>query len=263
MKKLLRNLLAFCLPLVLSSCEEGLFGPRRTNCLETEQVTNAGLLIQRIYERNRITEIQNVNRNGELQSFQEFTYDNDGRIVQSQNYNAQRNPTSLPLFITYNEKGKWAKTTSTNSAGVIFTSAASYNNQDQIIKYTSTTDRAGTITENYTIDYVWENGNNTLYTYVSPTQRAVVQYEFDLNQANMRRKDQEKTAFLSPSVAFNRNMLKRVTNTTTTGTTTATTVSDYTYEYNEQGYPVRLTRTANTNSGTPSTFVTDFSYDCN
>lgn len=264
MKHFLRLLLFLCLPLLLAACEEGAFGPRQLSCLETRQTSDTGSSIDKVYNNDkRITELHNV-QNGEVRSYYLFTYGSDGRISESKFFDAVNSTELEPERITYNASGKWLKTTRTTAAGNTAIFEAEYNSQGQIQKLTSRTERAGAVTENYTINYEWMGGNNTVYTLVSPTIRRVIRYEFDMELENKRRQEQEKLAFFYASVGFNKNMYKRVTTTSTDLATNNTTETrtDYSYQLNENGYPVELTRTITTGTGTPSTATTYFEYSC-
>ncbi len=152
----------------------------------------------------------------------------------------------------------------TGASGNAYYYEAEYNDQNQIKKLTYSTNRGGTVTINYTIPYEWEGGNNTVYTYNSPTSRQVSRYEFDLDKENKQRKEQEQLAFLSNSVAHNKNMVKRLVNTSTnliTGATTET-IHQYNYQYNDKGFPTQLTRTSTTGTAAPSVNTTNYEYTC-
>lgn len=269
MKFCYRILLFLFVPVLLSACEEGVFGPRQISCLEYRRTSRSNSstsenTTEREYEGNRL--VQTINSaNGTPLSRYTFTYGSDGRISEIQLFSGQNSTPQVPYKVSYNEKGKWVSFRSTNTTGNIAIFEAEYNSQNQIQKYTSSTDRAGVKTVNYTITYEWEGGNNTVVTFVSPTFRQVIRNEFDLSQENKSRKEQEKTAFLSNSVAHNRNMLRRSTSSVTTLTTgvTTQTVSDYSFEYNEAGYPERHTRTTTTGTATPTVVTTTYEYSCN
>ncbi|GAB3525947.1 hypothetical protein GCM10027443_00620 [Pontibacter brevis] len=248
----------------LASCEDGVFEPQSfSNCREISQWNDRGLRIDRIYDGKKVTKIEYYN-NEVLQYYYEFTYDNNGRIVESQYVNVVNNTQSIPEIISYNDKGKWAQSTFTYPNGDITTQSVEYDNQDQIKKLTSAINRSGTSTENYTVTYAWEGGNNIGYTYTSPTSQTVVEYEFNLEQANKRRKEQEKLSFFSISVPYSRNMLQRAVSTTTSGGTTTRTVNEYNYELDENGYPYTVTRTVTGSASTsPSSITTYFDFDCN
>lgn len=268
-EQLLRIFVFFCLSSLLASCEKGIFDPQpssqlNSNCLETRQYDDAGQTIERVYDGRKVTKYQYLQYDT-LRYYYDFTYDGNGRITKSQYVNAL-NPTAeyLPEMITYNDKGKWAKSTFTYPNGDITTQSVEYDNQDQIQKITSSTNKSDTTTVNFTATYTWVDGNNISRTYESPAQKTVVQYEFDLDQENKRRKEQEKLSFFSLAVAYNKNMYRRSTTTNTTGFTTTETVNEYNYELDEKGYPYRVTRiTTGNNYSSPSSNTTYFEYDCN
>lgn len=266
MKHIIRLLISLCLPILFTACEEGVFGPRQVSCLEYRQTTRSGsneTVTEREYEDGKLTQFRQ-STNGTTHSYFIFTYDNEGRISESQRTNPTNNAPLSVLRITYNARGKWIKVTIPNTDGSFSILEAEYNSQDQIQKFTSSTDRSGVKTINYTITYEWEGGNNTTYTFVSSSTRQVIQYEFDLARENKLRKEQEKLAFLFNAVAHNRNMSRRSTSTVTTLATgvTTQTISNNSYEYNEDGYPERLTRTNTTGTAAPVVTTTEFEYSC-
>ncbi|GHA65489.1 hypothetical protein [Pontibacter akesuensis] len=262
MKKRLQFLLFFCLPLLLASCEKGIFDPEpNAKCLELSQQDDAGWVIERVYDGRKVTEIRYF-QNEELRYYYEFTYGSDGRVVKSQYVDTRNNTAYTPEIITYNEQGKWARSTFNNANGTVTEISVEYDSQSQIQKITSATTKDGTTTVNYTAIYTWENGNNVRRTYTSPTQQQVVQYAFDLDQHNKRRKEQEKYAFMSLAVAHNENMLRHVSSTTTTGATTVQSETEYSYTYNDEGYPTTLTRYITSGANPAYTATTYFSYDC-
>ncbi|MHA6248490.1 hypothetical protein ACXYMU_11175 [Pontibacter sp. CAU 1760] len=263
MRQLSRVILLLCLPLLFFSCEDGLLETQTSKCLETSQWDDQGWRIERTYDGRKITKLEYF-YNDELQYYYEYTYGSGSRIVQSQYYNAKNNTVGTPEVITYNDKGKWAKSTFTSTNGRVTTQSVEYDDQDRIQKITSVTDNSGTITNNFTITYTWAGGNNTGYTYTTATSETVAKYEFNLDQENKRRKEQEKTSFMSLAIPYNQNMLKRSEATTTTGATTTKRVIEYNYELDEKGYPYRLTRTiSGTSYASPITDVTEFEFDCN
>ena len=261
MKHLLRPLILLCLPVLLSACENGMLGPQEVSCLETRQTSSDGSSSEKVYNDNKITELRYL-WEGNIWDYYTFKYGSDGRISESQYFNVHDNTKQVPDKITYNASDKWVKIRATNTTEDIFSYEAEYDNQNQIRKYTSSTERDGTVTVNYTVTYEWEGGNNTRRLFSSPTQQIVTKYDFDLNRENKRRKEQEKIAFLSSYVRHNKNMYQRWISTNTTDSTTTETVSEYTFQYNEQGYPTQLTYTNITDSGTPTVTETDFYYDC-
>lgn len=262
MKHLLQILLLFCFPLLLMACEEGLFGePVATPCLETRREDNTGLTVERIYNGNRIAEIRYY-QDLVLSSYYAFSYGNDGRLSKSQYFNVAQNTESPPQQISYNDLGKWIKSTIPQSNGNVTTITIEYDNQNQIQELTSSTNRSGVDSVNYTYTYTWEAGNNTVRAYNSPTLNLVTHYEFDQNRENMRKKEQEKLAFLSTGFIHNKNMYRQSTFTVTTDSTTNETVSLYNFQYNEEGYPIQLTLTRTTNYGTPTVEESLFFYDC-
>lgn len=262
MKIRLHNLLLFCIPLLLMACEEGLFGePVAKPCLETRREDDTGLTVERVYNGNRIAEIRYY-QNEEIRSYYAFSYGSNGRISESQYFNVAQN-TEQPLqYISYNDKGKWIKTTIPYSNGDETTISIEYDNQNQIQELTSSTNRSGVDSVNYTYTYTWEAGNNTVRAYNSPTLSVVTQYEFDQNRENKRRKEQEKLAFLSTGMIHNKNMYRQSTFTVTTDSTTTETVNLYNFQYNEEGYPTHLTLTRTTDSGTPTIEESQYFYNC-
>lgn len=259
-----RIFILFSLPLVFTSCEKGLFDPQPlSTCLETRQYDEFERAIERKYDGKKITRYQ-VLKNNELQYYYDFTYDNNGRIIKSQHVNALNGNESTPQMITYNDAGKWIKSTYTFPNGDVSTRSVDYNAQGQIQQTTSSTTKSGTTTVNYTVDYTWEGGNNTSLTFTTPQQKLILQYEFDLDQENKRQKEQEKLAFLPFEVLHNKNVLTKRSTTNTTGTATTQTVSEYSYEFDEKGYPYRVTSvTTGTAYTTPSIDVTYFEFVCN
>ncbi|TXK50274.1 hypothetical protein FVR03_05120 [Pontibacter qinzhouensis] len=263
MKQNLHFFLLFGLLMLLTACEEGVLGPRQTVCLEVRQENNSGSTIDRQYNNQQLSEIY-VLQNGNIQYYNQFFYNDKGQVIENQYYNLQNSNESPPEIISYNEKGNWIKSSSTYANGDEIYYIIEYNAQNQMKKLTSSSRRSGAVTLNFTIEYEWEGSNNVKRTYVSSAMRQVIVYEFDLNRQNKRRKEQEKIAFMSLTVAHNRNMYRRQTTTTTdiaSGRVTET-VSDFLYEYNSQGYPLQLTRTSTTNAAAPVTNTTSFYYDC-
>ncbi len=237
--------------------------PNETICQELRQSNKTGGSIEQIYESDRISEVQYF-QNGNLLDYYRFTYGSDGRIEESQYVNEQTGTRQVPDRITYNDKGKWIEVRGTNPTGNIFFYEAEYNGQNQLTKYTAKMERAGTVTVRYTIDYEWIGGNNTVRTYVSPTQRTVTRYNFDLNKENKRRQDQEAIGFLSTVINFNKNMRTRTAFSSTdvaSGTTTES-VTEYSYEYNEAGYPSTATVTSAAAGAAPTVSTTTFEYSC-
>ena len=261
MKQLYQPLLFLCLLVAITSCEEGVFEPQPTDCLETMQGDNAGNAWEKVYDGQKIIQ-QRYLEYQSLQYYYSFIYGDGERISEVRYLDAQDAPYAPSELITYDEEGRWGKTTATHPNGDISTYAIEYDNQGQLQKITSSTNKAGTVIQNYTATYTWVNGNNVSRTYESDSQRQEIQYEFDLNQENKRRKEQKKLALLSLAVAYNQNMFTRVKTVSTSGSTTTTTESAYDYEYNEEGYPSSLTRTTTVNSDAPSTSITTFMYDC-
>ena len=261
MKKLYRSLLFLCLPLALASCEEGVFEPQSANCLETKQEDNEGNAWEKVYDGQEISQ-QRYLKGQLLQYYYSYVYGDDGRVSEIQYLDAKDAPYAPSEFITYDEEGRWSKSTVTYPNGDVSIYSAEYDSQGQLQKITSSTNKSGTVTQNYTATYTWLNGNNVSRTYESASQRQETQYEFDLDQENKRRKEQKKVAFLSLAVAYNQNMFKRVKTVSTSGSTTTTTESVYDYEYNEEGYPSAVTRTTTVNSDASTTSTTTFLYDC-
>ena len=262
MKQLYKTLLFLCLPFFLASCEEGVFEPQpASECLEIMQEDNAGNALEKVYEDQKIIRHRYL-KDQSLQYYYTFIYGDGGRISEIQYFNAQDSPYAPSEFITYDDEGRWSKSTITNSNGDIITYSIEYDSQGQLQKITSSTNKAGIETQNYTVTYTWVGGNNVSRTYESAFQRQEIQYEFDLDQENKRRKEQMKLSFLSLAVAHNKNMFKHIRSVNTSGSTTTTTESAYDYEYDEEGYPQTLTRTTTVNSDAPSTSITNFTYDC-
>jgi hypothetical protein len=261
MKQLYQVLLLLFLPLFLASCEEGVFEPQPAECLEVRQEDDAGNAWEKVYDGQEISQ-QRYLKDQSLQYYYSFVYGDDGRVSEIQYLDAQGAPYAPSEFITYDEEGRWSKSTVTYPNDDITTYSIEYDTQGQLQKITSSTDKSGTVTQNYTATYTWMNGNNVSRTYASASQQQEIQYEFDLDQENKRRKEQKKVAFLSLAVAYNQNMIKRVRTVTTSGSTKTITESAYDYEYNEEGYPSSLTRTTTVNSDAPSTSTTSFMYDC-
>lgn len=266
MKNLRQRLLLFCLPLLLMACEEGLFGlplEGQSDCLEITQESNNGLTIERIYENRRITELRFMHY-GELVNYFAFSYGEDGRINESQLIIVENNTEipQPPQRIFYHDNGKWSEVSTTYPNGNVTTNTAVYDNQGQIQKITSSTNKAGVISVNYTVTFTWEAGNNTVRTFTSPTNQVVSHYEFDPGQENRRQEEQEKLAFLTTGVEYNKNMYSQSVTTATTDTSYSETVSLYSYQFNEDGYPSHLTRNNTSDSGASTITETDFLYYC-
>jgi hypothetical protein len=261
MKQLYKSLLLLLVPLILASCEEGVFEPQPVDCLEVKQEDDAGNAWEKVYDGQEIIQ-QRYLKDQSLQYYYSFIYGDDRRISEIQYLDTEGAPYSPSEFIAYDEEGRWSKSTVTYPNGDITTYSAEYDAQGQLRKITSSTDKSGTVTQNYTATYTWVDGNNVSRTYESASQRQEAQYEFNLDQENKRRKEQKKIAFLSLAVAYNQNMITRVRTVTTSGSTETRTESTYNYAYNEEGYPSSLTRTTTVNSDASSTSITSFLYDC-
>jgi len=263
MKHFYNILLLFCVLFLATSCEKGLFDPEpRSSCLEIRQVEENGSAIEKTYDGNRITRYQFYSDQTPL-NYYEFVYGEDGHINEIKYLDATGNPNAPSEFITYDDAGNWVKSTVTHSNGDVTTYAATYDSEGQVQEITSSTNKAGTVVENYKATYTWENGNNIRRTYATPTQQTEVQYEFDLDRENKRRRQQRKISFLSLAVAHNKNMFRRITTTSaTTGAATTVAVSNYTYEYDEYGYPTSAIRSTAVNAEAPVSYSVSYQYDC-
>ncbi len=220
-----------------------------------------GLEIRREYDGNRISRYE-VYNNNDPQYYYEFDYDENGRINKSQYTSMRTTNQYAPEIITYNDKGQWVKSTFTYSDNEVVTQAVEYDDKGQLQKITSSTNKAGTTTVNFTATYTWENGNNVYRTYTSPNLYYTVEYEFDLSLKNKLKKAQEKLPFFSLGVAYNKNLFTRATLTNTTNATTTKTETVYAYELDETGYPYQVTRTTTTANGTQPPINSIYEYDC-
>lgn len=109
MKQFIQQLFLFCLPLLLTACEEGLFGEPvdvALNCIEIQEEINTGLTIERVYDDSRITELRFLHH-GNLVSYYAFTYNSEDRIHESQFFDVANNLEKAPQQIRYNDEGKW------------------------------------------------------------------------------------------------------------------------------------------------------------
>lgn len=272
MKQLYQALLLLFVPLLLASCEKGLFDDPQpgsdlsSNCIEIRQHDDKGVAIDRIYKGGRITKLE-VSRNDTLRYYYDFTYDSNGRIAQSQYVNAlNANAKHIPEVITYDEEGKWVESTFTYSNGDVTTRSVEYDNQEQVQKITSSTNKSGNTAINSTATYTWEDGNITKVTYASPTLQQVIEYEYDLDLENKRQKAQKKLAFFyynTLELAHNKNMLKRKEISSTQQGTTTKITSEYNYVLDAQGYPSSLQRsTAYPDYPEPFNDNTYFEFEC-
>ncbi|MFD3002905.1 hypothetical protein ACFS7Z_21240 [Pontibacter toksunensis] len=263
----------FFLSFLLTSCEKGIFDAPQpdsessANCLETRQYDYEGAAIERIYKGNRITKLE-FSRNDTLRNYYDFTYDSNGRIALSQYVNALNvNAKYLSEVITYNDEGKWSESTFTYSNGDVVTRSVEYDNQGQIHKIINSSNKSGSTTVNSTTTYTWEEGNITKVSYTSPTSQREIEYEYDLELENKRQKAQEKLAFYyynSIELPHSKNMLRQRSYSSTQQGTTTKSSSEYQYELDAQGYPVRIERST-TYPGYPYPFddTTFFEYECN
>ncbi|AHM62687.1 hypothetical protein D770_22200 [Flammeovirgaceae bacterium 311] len=232
-------------------------------CLEINQTSNTGYSYDKIYDGHRLME-QRTLFNGELLNYHIFDYGPEDHIIESELIDLRSGADYAPSRITYNSNGKWVENRAIYSTEN-WVSVAEYDSQNQIKEYRFITEKDGTETVNYTVTYEWVGGNNTVRTFTSPTQRSVTRYEYDLQRDNLRREALENISFLTNVIAHNKNMRKRTVAASTdlASNITTETVTDYEYEYNEAGYPTKVTVTNTMGTATPAVSVTNFSYSCN
>lgn len=271
-KHFLCSFVLSCLSLLLFSCEKGIFDDPQpgsdssSDCLEVRQYDDE-VASERIYKGSRIVKLE-VSRNDTLRYYYDFTYDSNGRIIQSQYVNAlNTNANYIPEVITYDDEGKWIESAFIYSSGDVVTRSVEYDNQGQMHKIITSTNKSGSTTTNSTATYTWEDGNIAKVSYTSPALQQVIEYEYDLELENKRQKAQEKLAFFyynSLELAHNKNMLKRKEITSTQQGTTTKTISEYNYALDEQGYPSSLERsTTYTGYASPFYDTTYFDFECN
>ncbi|WP_210487876.1 hypothetical protein [Rufibacter aurantiacus] len=87
---------------------------------------------------------------------------------------------------------------------------------------------------------------------------------FDLNKENKRRQDQEAISFISSVINFNKNMRTRTifSSTDLTSGLTTETVTEYSYQYNEAGYPTTASISTSTAGAATTTSTTTLEYSC-
>lgn len=267
MKHLLRPLVFILLPLLFSACEgedpEPDDDDEPKECLEISQTSSSGHTYEKIYDGNRLME-QRTLFNGELLNYHIFEYGAEDHIIASELIDVRGGVDYAVSQISYNANGKWVENRAVYSTEN-WVAVAEYDTQNQMKEYRFIIEKDGAETVNYTVDYEWVGGNNTVRNFTSPTQKFVMRYEYDLERANLRREALENVAFLSNVLAHNKNMRKRTVTTFTDLATEVTTetVTEYAYEYDAAGYPTKVTVTNTTGTGTAAVSTTNFSYTCN
>lgn len=275
MKRHLHPLLLLCLPLVFAACETVEPEPDPelgiAKCKKISQTNSEGYTNKMLYSGENPNPYRLEGYQNEvLLDYMDLTYDDEGRVIERLYTDVEKGTGYYsPVQIFYNADGKWQETRvsyyNSSQTYVSDVTEAEYNNQNQIIKYTSLQEHElNGDTVNFTITYDWTGGNNSLRTLTSPTVKTVTQNEFDLSHENMRRGAQEKLAFNSSWVSHNKNMLKSRTYTYTdlaSGVVTITK-SEYDWEYDEAGYPAKVVVTSVTGDAEPVVSTTTFEFSC-
>lgn len=190
-------------------------------------------------ERDSEDRISRIVKNGG--TITAIEYDAQGRWVKSQ-YGVAHDANNPPVYsittnVEYNTEGLIAKTTATKASvfdpnGVYFYSLA--------------------------LEYEQKNLTRSTFDF---TSKSVRRYEYYLDkEAKLTEVDLVRLYMASgsaPSGASpSKNLLKRVTTDDK-----ATIIYDYTYEFNEQGYPTKIINIPGS-SRNPSPLVTDITYLC-
>lgn len=199
-----------------------------------------------VFETNYTIERDNENRISKIVrgggSFTTIEYDAQGKWVKSR-YGVINDANDPPVYTTitsveYNPEGLIAKTIATKAASVFDTSRVHF----------------------YSLALEYEQKNLTRSTF-DFTSKSVRRYEYYLDkEAKLTEVDLVRLYMASGSAPAgaspSKNLLKRVTTDDK-----ATTIYDYTYEFNEHGYPTRITNYPRS-SRDPAPLITDITYLC-
>jgi hypothetical protein len=177
-----------------------------------------------------------------------------GQIVeQTWEYKDTPNPASRVYNFAYNEKGQVAKITTKYSESLCAYDAS--GNRTQVTEtYTGTGEKRVNT-------FAYKDGNCIKGVYPGPYGQSTYEYEHYLDQANKMVPFERVNGYLMGQTP-NRNMLRKTTLTEKTSNGTTVTSTQYAYEYNDKGFPVKTTLTFVNASGTTTTRVDVSEYVC-
>lgn len=188
-----------------------------------------------------------------------YLRDSEGRVIRVEYRSGSEPEVVASNDIDYDAQGRWIRATQMygNKTEV------EYDSQDRIVKSTYTSHAAGNTFQGVrTFEYT--EGNMTRMTVTQDGGAAhVLEFEHILDKPAPDGEYNRLSSFLSGGGSLNKNLVRKLT-TTITGAG-YTTESDYSYEFNKEGYPTLMTVHSVASEGVSpreSTSVTKMSYSC-
>jgi major membrane immunogen (membrane-anchored lipoprotein) len=215
---------------------------------------------------DRIKEMVTSNGTRKLGSVS-YEYNPQGQLSKQTNleygYDAQMNEktTTRTFTVGYNAKGQAfqyqgvvTSTDPTVPQGT-YTYACEYDSQGNRTKVTIT----GSSGAPSVYLYEYRDGNCTKATYrAGEANESSIAYEYYLDRENKSRTTTPLSLLNAPA---NKNWVKKYTETYKNSPGGSMTVEN-TYEFNNQGFPLKTTATARFNNGSPSVAISTFEYAC-
>lgn len=188
-------------------------------------------------------------------------YDNNGRLIKLTGYQTDGEVDSY-LTYEYNQAGQLVKITNHHADGSIAsTGTHEYDSNGDRVKTTFTGKQWDNEPAASTITYEYAGGNLVRSTNNGgPWLDVITEYEYYLDRENKLTAFEETVLGELP----NRNLLKKRTHTyPPVDGVTYTSASQYTYEYNDKGFPTKVISTSRDNqSSKVYTYETLYEYQC-
>ncbi len=201
-----------------------------------------------------------VQTEGLAEQYSLLEYDNTGRLTKMTTYQADGKVDQYIVY-EYNQAGQLAKTTTYDADGSISgTGTHEYDSNGNRVKTTSRSMQWGAEQSSSTTTYEYAGGNLIRSTSNGgPWLDVITEYEYYPDRENKLSAYEETVYGEVP----NRNLLKKRTHTYPDSSGDFIYTAEYTYEYNDKGFPTKVVWTSSSNQlpGT-STTETLYEYQC-
>lgn len=220
-------------------------------CKVTKIIDEDGEIVNVEYDsKDRITKMIDI-EDGDDYS-QVYEYDNNNRVIKISYFDGTQPDGSST--VEYNSNGQWTKMLATES-GDTDTYLAEYDGNGNRTKIT---EKDQTNNTNYTTTFEYANGNVMKETRTSTVggtpYTSTTAYEYYMDKED-KLKPLKELLSMGYTGTASKNMVKKATYTYSFGGSTS--IDNYTYEYNDKGFPTKVTTIDNNSSD-----ITSFEYQC-
>jgi hypothetical protein len=231
-------------------------------CLLATSERGSGIYATYSYDQNKRLSALSYHRpatqfSEEYQGTSTVKRDNSGRIIQM--VDSLHNGGGLLCSFEYDAKGRWIKTTVLNLTGKTFNFGvvAEYDTQDRIIR-TTRTGSDGAVSFVSTYEYSGGNLVKSIYDDRFSGSITTNQLSYYADKESKPNEYDLISRYTSGSGSASRNLLRQLTSQNQSNTY----VTDYSYEFNAEGYPTLInivTKYSETSSF--SDFI-KYTYEC-